>query len=403
VRSFERALAAIAVGALGVRTAAAFLSDDHGVQGDAQVFHLVAQHIANGDGFRQAFRDLPTAEHPPLWEVVLAGADLVGANGFLSHRLLGALIGTVTVVLIGLLARRLAGPATGLVAAGIAAVYPMLWAADVSLMSETLYGALLVAALLAATARRPIALGALLALAALTRGEALALLVLLVIPLFWRQWRPLALTFAAFLVVLAPWTIRNLATFEEPVLISNNANGIWIGANCPETYAGDLKGYWRFQCYTEEREGEDESEFFLRQREQGLEYMRDNAERLPGVMVARFRRLLDVYDTGQSEFINAAEGRPVRPTRWGIYAFWIFGPLAVAGAIVLGRRGDRHALLILLAPVAMVVAVALATYGTTRFRFAAEPSVCVLAAVAVVTFAARFQGASRRATAQPVG
>ena len=101
MKSFERALAAIAVGALGVRIMAAFASNSHGVQGDAQVFHLVAQHLADGNGFRQAFRDLPTAEHPPLWEIVLAGADLVGGNGFLSHRLLGAVIGTVTVVLIG--------------------------------------------------------------------------------------------------------------------------------------------------------------------------------------------------------------------------------------------------------------------------------------------------------------
>lgn len=392
MRSFERALAAIATGALGVRVTAAFLSNDHGVQGDAEVFHLVAQHIADGNGFRQAFRDVPTAEHPPLWEIVLAGADLLGANGFLSHRLLGALIGTVTVVLIGLLGRRLAGDAVGLVAAGIAALYPMLWAADVSLMSEGLYGMLLVAALLAATSRRPVALGALLGLAALTRGEALALLVLLVVPLFWRQWRPLVLAFVAFAVVLAPWTIRNLATFSEPVLISNNSNGIWIGANCPETYSGELKGYWRFQCYTEERPGEDESEYFRRQRDAGLEYMADNAGRLPGVMVARFLRLLDMWDVGQSEFINAAEGRPVRPTRYGIYAFWLLLPFAVAGAVIQGRRRGWEGLHVLLAPVGMVVAVALATYGTTRFRYAAEPSVCVLAAIAVVALAARARG-----------
>jgi 4-amino-4-deoxy-L-arabinose transferase-like glycosyltransferase len=370
------------------------------VQGDAMVFHQVAQHLADGDGFRQAFRDAPTAEHPPGWEVVLAAANLAGGNGYLSHRLVGAVIGTVTVVLIGLLGRRVASAAVGLTAAAVAAAYPLLWGADVSLMSETLYGALLVAALLAAAHQRPVALGALLGLAALTRGEALALLVFLVVPLFWRQWRPMLAAFAAFAVVLAPWTVRNLVTFDEPVLISNNANGIWIGANCPETYAGDLKGYWRFQCYTDEREGEDESEYFLRQRRAGLEYMRDNADRLPGVMVARLRRLLDVYDIGQAEFINAAEGRPVRPTRWGIYAFWLLVPFAVAGAVIQGRREGWRGLLVLLAPVAMVVAVALATYGTTRFRFAAEPSVCVLAAIALVallrTLMTQFQVTSSR-------
>ena len=39
------------------------------------------------------------------------------------------------------------------------------------------------------------------------------------------------------------------------------------------------------------------------------------------------------------------------------------------------------ALLVLGAPIVMVIGVGLATYGTTRFRFAAEPAFCVLAAV----------------------
>lgn len=56
-------------------------------------------------------------------------------------------------------------------------------------------------------------------------------------------------------------------------------------------------------------------------------------------------------------------------------------PFAVAGAVLLRRRG--RPLLILLAPVALVTLVAIATYGVTRFRFAAEPSFVVLGAVAV--------------------
>lgn len=394
---FERRLAVIGAGALAVRVVAAVHARDNVVQGDALVFHEVAQHLADGDGFRQAFRPGPTAEHPPGWEVVLAAADVVGATGTFDHRLLGALIGTVTVVLVGLLARSVAGPATGLVAAGLAAVYPPLWSADVSLMSETLYGALLVAALLAARHRRPAAVGAFLALAALTRGEALALLVLLVVPLFWGEWRRMALVFGVFALVLAPWTIRNLATFEEPVLISSNANGIWVGANCPGSYRGPLIGYWRFQCYLPERPGEDESEFFVRQREAGLAYLRDNAERLPAVVVARLARLADVWDTDQAVFINTSEGRGTRPSRWGIWMAWPLMLLAAAGAVVQRRR--RGPLLVLLAPVAMVVLVAAATYGTTRFRFAAEPSLCVLAAVALVALRTRitqFQVTSSR-------
>ena len=384
--SFGRGLGAVALGAFAVRLVAALGARDNLVQGDAMVFHQVADHLASGDGFVQAFRDAPTAEHPPGWEVVLAAADLAGLNGYLGHRLLGAAIGTVTVVLIGLLARRVSGPAAGLLAAAIAAVYPMLWAADVSLMSETLYGALVVAALLAAHADRAALLGLLLGLAALTRGEALVLLPLLAVPLFWRRWRELATAFAVFVVVLAPWTIRNLATFEKPVLISGNANGIWVGANCHDTYHGELIGYWRFQCYLPERRGEDESEYYARQRKAGVDYAKDHLGRLPAVVPVRVLRLADAWDFEQSIFINAQEGRGTAATRWGIRAWWLLLPAAAAGAFVVTRRRDRW---ILLAPVAMVVLVAIATYGTTRFRFAAEPSVCVLAAVALLALRTR--------------
>ena len=371
----------VAVAALGIRLAAAVSAEDFLVQGDAFVFHHVAQGVADGQGFHVLGGPAPTAEHPPGWEIMLAAADLVGANGYFSHRLLGTLLGTMTVVLIGLLGRAVATPAVGLLAAALAAVHPLLWSADVSLMSETLYGAFLVGALLAAHRRSPLALGALLGLAALTRGEALALVVLLVVALFWRQWRAMALAVGAFVLVLAPWTVRNLVTFEKPVLISNNASGVWAGANCPSSYYGDVIGSWRFQCYTAPHPGDDESEHFARQRDQGVDYMVDNLGRLPAVMVARLARLADVWRVEQAVFIAAQEGRLTRATRWGIRLEWMVYLLAAAGIVIQRRR--RGPLLVLLAPIAMVVLVALATYGSTRFRYAAEPVLCVLAAVAV--------------------
>jgi 4-amino-4-deoxy-L-arabinose transferase-like glycosyltransferase len=398
---FVRRLALVAAGALGVRVAAVLGARDNLVQGDAMIFHQVAQNIADGEGFTQAFADEPTAEHPPGWELVLAAADLVGANGYTSHRLLGALIGTVTVVLIGLLGRRVGGSAVGLVAAALAAVYPMLWAADVSLMSETLYGALVVASLLAAarlradtTPRAAALLGALLGAAALTRGEALLLVPLLLVPFTWRHRRAMVVGLAAFALVLAPWTIRNLVTFEAPQLISGNANNLWKGANCHETYYGELIGYWRFQCFDEPRPDEDESEFYARQRDEGLEYARDHLGRLPAVVGVRVLRLLDAWDPPQSLYLNAQEGRGTESTRWGIRMWWLLAPLAAAGAFLVRR--ERW---VLLAAVVMVAAVAAVTYGATRFRFAAEPSVCVLAAVTLVFLRTRitqFQVATSR-------
>lgn len=385
---FAPLLALTGLAALAIRVAAALTVDHPEVKGDALTFHIGARKLADGEGFRAPFADVPTAEHPPGWEVVLAAADLLGATGFTSHRILGAAIGTLTVVGIGLLGRRVAGDAVGLLAAAVAAVHPMLWGADVSLMSEPLYGLLLVGALLLAarlrerpSPARAAALGAALGLATLTRGEAIALLALLAVPLLWRRWRALAVAVAACALTIAPWTVRNLATFDEPVLISVNANTVWIGANCPETYAGPLKGHWSFGCFTPMRPGEDEAEWSVRQRAQGLEYARDHAGDLPGVVIARVARTLELWDLRQSQFLGAQEGRAVQPLTWGIRMTWVLLALAPFGVLVLVQRGAP--LTELLAPVALVLALSVGVYGMTRFRYAAEPSLCILAAASL--------------------
>ena len=78
-----------------------------------------------------------------------------------------------------------------------------------------------------------------------------------------------------------------------------------------------------------------------------------------------------------------------------LVAYWTLIPFAIAGAVLLRRRG--RPLLILLAPVVLVTLVAIATYGVTRFRFAAEPSLVVLGAVAVDALRSRGRAARRRA------
>jgi 4-amino-4-deoxy-L-arabinose transferase-like glycosyltransferase len=406
---FEKRLGLIALVALAIRWVYAYAIRDFLVQGDAMTYHLVGQGLADGRGFVEAVPPGgPTAEHPPVLFVFWALLDKLGANGFLAHRMALGLVGVGTVILIGLLARRVGGDRLGLVAAGLAAVYPMLWTAEGSLMSEGLYGFVLVGALLLAllvrerpTWRRAAALGAAIALAALTRGEALALIVLLAVPVgiaARRTWRGRAATWAtalvAFVAVLAPWTIFNATRFDEPVLVSTNSSGVFIGANCDDTYHGDLIGAWRFQCYTPRLPGEDEAEFFGRQRRLGIEYALDHVDRWPVVVAARLGRLADVYRFDQSVFFNTSEGRPARYAAWGIRAYWIVALLAFAGAVLLARRRS-FGLVVLLAPIAMAIGVAVITYGGTRFRYAAEPALVVLAAVTLLAAAERL--AARRA------
>jgi 4-amino-4-deoxy-L-arabinose transferase-like glycosyltransferase len=392
-------LVGIAVLGLAVRIAYVFANHNTPVQGDARAYHLLGAQLAAGEGFhRIGAPSTPTAEYPPMHQLLVALTDLLGLHSTQGQKLFFALAGTVTVVLIALLARAVTRRDGVAIAAGLmAATYPMLWMPDGALMAETTYGMFLTAALLAAVAyvRRPalvrVALfGGLLALAALSRAEATALLLFLLVPLAVRtraSWRGRVAVWvvglAGFLVVIAPWQARLLTTFERPVFISNNGNGIWIGANCHSSYYTPLIGAWQFGCYGNQHLSGDESEQFAVYRRQGLEYARDNAGRVPVVVAARLGRVLDVYRPwGQGVALAAAEGRDPRASRLGLIAYWLLVPFAFAGAVLLRRRREP-ALVVLVAPVAMVVIVAMVTYGSTRFRFAAEPGLVVLGAVSV--------------------
>jgi 4-amino-4-deoxy-L-arabinose transferase-like glycosyltransferase len=407
------ALPPIALLALAVRVAYVILNRHTPVVGDALMYHLQGAGIADGDGLHRVYEpDMPTAEYPPLHIFLVAFTDLVGLHSTQAQKVFFAVLGTGTVVLIALLGRAATrSERVGVIAGVIAALYPMLWMPDGALMAETTYGFFLVAALLAAvrflrvpSMGRGAAFGALLGLAALSRGEAIGLVVLLVVPLAWRRWKVLAVAVGAFVLVLTPWEARLLTTFDKPVLISNNSSGIWVGANCPQTYYGSLIGSWRFDCYGKVSPPGDESVRFAEYRRRGIDYMKDHKGRLPVVVAARVGRLLDVYKPwDQGAFISQGEGRHMRATHLGLVFYWLLIPFAICGALLLRRRRER-ALLVLLAPVLLVVLVAVATYGSTRFRFAAEPSLVVLGAVTIDTLLrARRRPASATATSVSPG
>jgi 4-amino-4-deoxy-L-arabinose transferase-like glycosyltransferase len=409
---FETRLALIALGGLLIRLAYAILHRKYPVVGDALTFHMDAQHLADGHGFRRPFENAPTAEHPPLHIVVLAFLDLLGGGNTTVQRMVMGVIGTGTVVALGVLGRTVAGARAGLIAAGLAAVYPLLWVIDGAIMSETEYVLFITLTLLASysylrapTLRRAALVGVLIALAALTRGEALALLVLLVVPLVWHAVRPwgdrirAALVVGlAFCVVLAPWTIRNFATFKNPVLISTNGDNVFVGANCDRSYYGDLIGSWAFSCFGRRGAG-DESQYSREWRTRGFDYARAHKGRIPVVVAARLGRAFDVYRPAQGVFLASAEGRDHRVEWLGVYMFWAMLPFGLAGAIVLRRRGQP--LYILGAPFLLMLIMAAAVYGSTRFRVAFEPVLLTFTAVALDALWARVAQArsSRRSEA----
>jgi 4-amino-4-deoxy-L-arabinose transferase-like glycosyltransferase len=357
---------------------------------DQFYFSALPKLIADGEGFvapfRFVFRDqiIATAEHPPFYSVVLAGPAKLGLTSPDAQRLAGSIFGAGTIAAIGLLGRHVAGQSAGLIAAGLAAVYPTLIAADGALMSESLLGLLVALLLLAAyrlldarTAGRAAVLGAVAALAALTRGEAVLLLPLVLVPVLCRPAgaRAALVAVLAFLVVVTPWTVRNWIVFDRPVLVATNSGTAVAGANCDETYHGDKLGGWWPPCIRE-HPGTNEAEHHSKALGDGVRYAGDHLGRLPVVLAARLGRVWSLYDPFQ-----IPEGRSPRVQKLGVVMLFVLVPLAVIGALTLRRRGVG--LWILLMPFAVVSVTALATYGNVRFREPAELALVVLAAVAI--------------------
>ena len=135
---------AAAVVALAVRVAY-ILVFRHDVLpgGDSFTYHLGARLLVEGHGFIEPQPLIngivdQSASHPPLYLLYLAIPSSIGLDGPVSHMLWSSLVGVGTVVLVGLTGREVAGPRAGLIAAGLAAVYPNLWIFDGFILSETM-------------------------------------------------------------------------------------------------------------------------------------------------------------------------------------------------------------------------------------------------------------------------
>ncbi len=354
-----------------------------GVGGDAGFYHSAANLAAHGHFlsrgiFGHAYR---TAEHPPLFPLALALVSRLGGDTLLAHRIAGCVIGSVAAVLIGMLGARVAGPRTGLIAALLAAVYPPLITADGLVMSEPLFVALVAAALLVAMRTRligglrwAVALGAVIALATLTRGEGLLLVPLLGWPAVWgasrgRVGRVAALS-ATVVLVLAPWLVRNVIVFHR-VMLAADANTLIAGANCPDTYYGHDIGWWSLDCLARART---RSQLLTGDASTAaaFSYAGHHVGRFPLVAAVRVLRTFNLFQP-------LRQGNRESRRRWvDIVGLVVYYPLLVLAVVGLIRL--RRWRWLLLAPVVMVVLVSVLGWGIGRFRVAADISLLVLAA-----------------------
>ncbi len=189
---------------------------------------------------------------------------------------------------------RVFGSAAALLSAGIAAVYPPLILVGTSLMTEPLFIALLLGAVLAALEHRGsrrrwrwvVASGLLAGLAALSRGNGVAIVVPLCF-LVWTgrprwSWRSLsapAALLAATAAMLAPWTVRNYLQFHTFVPITTQSGFALAGTyNSYAAHRTDYPALWIPPVLDTEREltrhpGIDEADLSARLDGDGVNYI----------------------------------------------------------------------------------------------------------------------------------
>ncbi len=383
------------------------------VAGDATYYHVQGLLLGNGHLFAHPYYWLQTgqyadsASHPPAYSAFLGLLSSAGLQSATTHRLASGLLGTAAVVVIGLLAARLAGHRAGLIAAGLAAVYPMLWINDGMLQAESLYALVIAVLLLLAhrawedpTPRQVAGVAAMTALATLTRTEAALFFLVLVLPLALRAparpWpdrlRLLGVGALTGAVCLAPWVAFNLARFNQPVYLTNSAGSVLSDASCRGTYYGTYIGY-HANCIQDPPlrfdDHYDESDREADLADQVDDYVTDHLGRLPVVALARVGRVWSVFKPGQNVFLDWwLEGRGKAASTVGLWSYYLLLPFGAVGAVALHRR--KITLVPLLSTVVVVTVAAAATFGLTRYRVPADVALVVLAGIGVDALIRRY-------------
>jgi hypothetical protein len=405
-RAFVVGLALIALAGFSVRIGYALAGGGVRASDDGGYYHVAANLLVDGAGFVNPWGGTPTGQHPPAWPILLALPSVAGFQSLLAHQVFAAIVGTVTVPLVGVAGRAVAGTRVGLIAAGVTAVNPNFWVRERELLGQTLVFPLVAVTLVIAyrywrapRATMLVAVGAMCGLLALVHAS-LALLLAILIPLLALRapsglsragrLKQLGAALSVAILVLLPWVVRQTVRFERPTFLTTTFGLNLRVGTCPAGYYGDRigssdPGMWlpladdgSDRCGYDpalDTEPEQDDAYLS----QALSYMRENPGRVPIVTAARQGRMWGVFRPFQtSTFEQEFGGGPLGVHHTGVVFYWALVPFAVAGAVQLRRSGVT---LLPMVPFFLVaIAAAAIAFGTYRYRAPAEVPIVILAA-----------------------
>jgi len=328
-----------------------------------------------------------------------------------------AILGTITVALIGLVAFELFGEIAGLIALVLAAIYPVLIELSATIVAENLLTAVILAAVYAGLrvrrARRArtryawvAATGVLAGLSTLTHENGVLILIPL-IPAVWTG-RPRlqlsalaapALLIAVTALTILPWTIRNAVVMHAFIPVSDETGITLVGTyNVASAANPQLQYKWRIfygipgeHSLIHEAPTLTEPQIGAKLQSQALHYISDHPFSPFVVGYHNALRLLELR--GSYAWQESATAISLSNSiAWrGIVSFWVLCVLAIAGAFTrLARTAPKWVWVV---PLLLALSVVVVNVETPRFREPVDPFLILLASAGLATLVARLRRA----------
>jgi 4-amino-4-deoxy-L-arabinose transferase-like glycosyltransferase len=370
---------------------------------DSVFYHLAARSVAETHSYTNPYSGLATAQWPPGYPIFLAGFYWLLGSSVETAKVVNAVLGAATALLVFVLALRLFDRRSARFAGLLSAVVPgqIFYASLV--YSETLFTFLFVLGLLLIVTIQQRArwrwywlagLGLVAGAAGLTREIGLSLL--LIAPVYWslaggswqRSLRWTAVAALAGLALILPWTVRNFVALDSFVPISSSS-----GSNFWQGHHAGASGGWDAA-----RAPFLEQEYGPRTRPGGEVDINKAGFRI-GAKFALTHPLAEVKLTAEKlnilyrgdalglslnddfvrrPFMPPALRRALRATANAVYYGVLL--LAVLGG-VRSIRQRRSAALLPAVTIVVVTAGTVVFFAQQRYHFALLPAFCVLAAL----------------------
>jgi 4-amino-4-deoxy-L-arabinose transferase-like glycosyltransferase len=403
--------------------------------GDARAYLMLGGQVASTGGYASTDGGAggsqgPSAYYAPGYPYLLGALDRITGNAPMSAgqvhvaRLAGAVLGTVLVGFIGLIALELFGIDMALLAMALAAIYPVLIEMSSTLAAENLMVVFVMAAVWTALrAQRSgdplrwiIATGVLTGLATLTHVNAFLLLIPLgvavwrSVPVFGRrELGAVAVLIVSTLLTLTPWLVRDGLAMKTFVPVTDES-GITLAGTYNSTSAHSDPTY-RWLFYTDvhgysaiahRAHRMSETQLDSKLESQAFHYIAHHPGAPASVAWHNTLRMFDLAGSHAWRASAASIGLEEGVARIGVYCFWALCAMALLGLIV--PRALRAPAWLWGVPWLMWLTTVLVNAETPRFREVIEPFLILLAARGIWRLASWIRSrAPGRAQAMPAG